>query len=91
MREHYYWHAPDTSGLSWEDDAARMAEDYVLSSSEKSKARATSLFIIQSIVARHGGTVEIDLATYTLNIDLPPEEQVACAREIEEQVGYMCR
>jgi hypothetical protein len=91
MREHNYLHTSNTLGLTEEDDAARMAEDYVLSSSEKSKARATSLFVIQSIVARHGGTVNIDLATYTLDIDVPPGEQLACAQEIEEQMRSMCR
>ena len=65
-------------------------EHYVWSTSEKSKLRALSLYIIRSIVERRGGSVDIDLATDTININLPDEEKVACAREIEEQVGTMC-
>ena len=91
MRKQTYWHTPHPLDMTEENDAARISEDYVWSSSEKSKARATSLFIIQSIVARHGGTVDIDLATDTLNINVPPEEQLACAKEINGQVGSMCR
>jgi hypothetical protein len=34
--------------------------------------------------------MEIDLATDTINIDLPKEEKVACAQEIEQQVRTMC-
>jgi hypothetical protein len=91
MRKQTYWYTPHPLDLIEENDAAGISEDYVWSSSEKSEARATSLFIIESIVARHRGTVDIDLATYTLNINVPPEEQLACAKEIEEQVGSMCQ
>jgi len=66
------------------------ATDYIWSTSEKALLRATTLYLIQSIVGRHGGSVDIDLATNTINIDVPKNEQVACAQEIEEQVGAMC-
>ena len=62
-------------------------EYYVWSTSEKSRLRALTLYIIQSIVERHRGTIKIDLATNTINIELPDEEKIACAREIEEQVS----
>ena len=65
-------------------------EDYIWSTSEKSKLRALSLYIIRSIVERHGGSIEIDLATDTIDIDLPDDERSACAQEIEEEVGNMC-
>ena len=65
-------------------------EYYIWSTSEKSKLRALSLYIIRSIVERHRGSIEIDLATDIINIDLPDEEKVACAQEMEEQVGTMC-
>jgi len=71
-------------------DAAHRPEDYVWSTSEEAKLRSFSLWIIQSIVERHGGTVDIDLATDTLSIDVPAEKQADCAMEIEEQVGHMC-
>ncbi len=64
-------------------------EQYVWSTSEKSKLRTLSLYIIRSIVEGHGGSMDIDLTTNTIYIDLPDEEKVACAQEIEEQVGTM--
>ena len=72
------------------DDGKDQPGRYVWSTSEKSKLRTLSLYIIQSIVERHGGSIEIDLATDTINVELPEEEKVACAQEIEEQVGTMC-
>jgi sensor histidine kinase regulating citrate/malate metabolism len=61
------------------------------SRAEKAQLRATSLYLIRKIVERHGGTLEMDLATDTININVPEKERVACAREIEEQIGSMCR
>jgi hypothetical protein len=72
------------------DDQKDQPEHYVWSTSEKSRLRALSLYIIQSIVERHRGSIEIDLATDTINVELPEEEKVACAQAIEEQVGTMC-
>jgi hypothetical protein len=63
---------------------------YSLSESEKAQLRATSLYLIRSIVERHGGTAEIDLGTNTINIDVPDAEETLCAQEIEEQVARMC-
>ncbi|MDY6837413.1 MAG: hypothetical protein SWH78_05505 [Thermodesulfobacteriota bacterium] len=80
----------DPTGACYPVDAGYRPEDYVWSTSEEAKLRSFSLWIIQSIVERHGGTVDIDLATDTLSIDVPEEKQVACAMEIEKQVGHMC-
>ena len=60
-----------------------------LSTSEKAQLRATSLYLIRIIVKRHGGTIEIDLASNTIIIDVPEEEQAVCAQEIEQQVSVM--
>jgi dihydroxyacid dehydratase/phosphogluconate dehydratase len=38
-------------------------------------------------VEKHGGTIEMDLATGTLNIDVSEKELVTCAQEIEKQGG----
>ena len=62
----------------------------IWSEGEKAGLRAFSLFLIRSIVQRHGGSIEIDLATDTITIDVPDEEMVACAQEIEAQVNTMC-
>jgi sensor histidine kinase regulating citrate/malate metabolism len=61
-----------------------------LSRGRKTEIRATALYLIRSIVEKHGGTIEMDLATDTINIDVPEKERVACTQEIEEQVGTMC-
>ena len=65
------------------------AGSYVWSTSEKSKMRATALYLIRSIVEKHGGTLSVDLRTYTINIDVPKDKKVDCAREIHEAVGGM--
>ena len=64
--------------------------DYIWSTNEKSRLRAMSLYLIRSIVEGHGGTIDVDLATDTINIDVPEQEEAACALEIEKQVGKMC-
>ncbi len=72
------------------DDEKDEPEHYVWPTSEKSKLRALLFYMIRSIVERHKGSIEIDLATDTINVELPEEEKVACAQEIEEQLGTMC-
>ena len=59
------------------------------STGQKAELRATAMFVIRSIVERHHGTMDMDLATNTININVPEQEEVACAEEIEEQVGTM--
>ena len=66
------------------------AATYIRATSEESRLRALSLYLIRAIVERHGGTVDVDLATYTININVPPKEQHSCALEIDEQVGKLC-
>ncbi len=87
MRSENYW---EKSKVFSPADNDLAPEDYVWSTSEEARLRALSLYIIRSIVESHGGTVEVDLASDTINIDVPEKEQVACSREIEEQVGSMC-
>ena len=58
--------------------------------SEKMRMRALSLYIIRSIVERHNGTIEKDLITDSIDIDLPDDEAAACAQEIGEQMGLVC-
>ena len=64
---------------------------YSLSANEKTKLRAESLFTIKSIVERYGGTADIDLATYTLNINVPKKNEKACEQEIDEQMKFFYR
>ena len=87
MKHESYWNTTESFSLDYDE---HVPEDFVWSTSEQSKLRALSLFLIRSIVERHGGNIGIDLATDTINIEVPKEEQLACALEIEEQVGAMC-
>ena len=80
----------NTSGTFSPAQDDRVAEDYVWATSEKAKLRTLSLYLIRSIVERHGGTIDVDLATDTINIDVPERDKAACAQEIEEQIGAMC-
>jgi len=79
-----------TTEKSSPSDGVYIPEDFVWGTSEKAKSRALSLYIIRSIVEKHGGTVVIDVATNTIDIDVPEKERLACAQEIEENVGTLC-
>jgi len=71
------------------DEGKRLVEDFVWSTSEQTRLRTLSLYIIRSIVEKYGGTINIDLRTDTINVDVPEKNRVACAREIDEKVGDM--
>jgi sensor histidine kinase regulating citrate/malate metabolism len=86
MRNEGYWNLTDQSDRAQRD----LSEQYVWSTNEESRLRGLSLFLIRSIVEKYGGTLEIDLATDTINIDVPQESEQVCAQEIEKQVGRMC-
>ena len=53
----------NTEGTSSSTDEKHVVEDYVWATNEEVKLRAQSLYVIQSIVERHGGTVDIDMTT----------------------------
>jgi len=87
MRQEDYWQEPHAWNQVEDDDRP---QDYVWGSSEQAKQRSLSLYLIRSIVEKHGGNIQIDLATDTINIDVPKEAEIACAQELEQQVGSMC-
>ena len=84
MNEEYYARHIDTQLQSYEDLGS---EDYVWATSEEAMRDALSLHLIGSIVHRHRGTVEIDAETGALHIDVPDEEKLACAEELNKKVG----
>lgn len=57
---------------------------------ERDTLQALALQLIKQIVKNHGGTVDVDPNSNILNIDIPVENRVVCAQQIEEQVGKMC-
>jgi hypothetical protein len=61
-------------------------EDYVWATSQESKRHALSLSLIGSIVHKHGGTVQIDPETHSINIDVPDDEKLGCAEELSRKV-----
>ncbi len=67
-----------------------VAQDCVWATSEQTRLRALSLYLIRSIVEKYGGTTGIDLETDTIHIDVPKKNEIACAREIEEKIGRLC-
>lgn len=62
-----------------------------LTVAEKEQMRTNSLFAIDQIVSRFGGSVKIDLETNSLIIDVPPGKELACAREIDSVIDPMCK
>jgi sensor histidine kinase regulating citrate/malate metabolism len=84
------WEACHKAQNGWEPADDENPQDYVWGSSEQAKQRSLSLYLIRSIVEKYGGSVRVDLATDTLYVDVPKERELACAQEIEEQVGSMC-
>ncbi len=58
-----------------------------LSRGHKAQLYATAFYLIRSIVEKHGGNVEMDLATDAIKICVPEKERVACAKKIEAQFG----
>ncbi len=87
MRQEDYWQEPHDWNRVEDKDRP---EDDVWGSSEQAKQRSLSLYLIRSIVEKHGGNIQVDLATDTISIDVPKEEEIACAHEIEQQIGSMC-
>jgi hypothetical protein len=65
-------------------------EEFVWATSDQARERARSLYVIRSIVEKHGGTIQINVETNTLDIDVPEERRHACAQEIEENMGALC-
>jgi hypothetical protein len=74
---------PQARSPNWEDQSFGV-NGY--SEGEMARLQALCIFIVRSVAEKHGGTIEIDLATDTMKINVPDGEQMACAKEIEEQV-----
>ena len=61
--------------------------EYKWSTNEKEQFRDHALQTIASIVAKHGGTVRV--VGKTLDIDVPDENKVQCAMDIQDAMAAM--
>lgn len=57
-----------------------------LARSEKRRLRDL-LYIIHSVVRRHGGIVELDPTTKSVDISVPQGKETVCAQEIDKWMG----
>lgn len=65
------------------------SSDFVWAQHWKSKQRTQKLQTIASLVHRYGGTVQVDIETNTLAIDVPEEHKVECALKVQEEMEKM--
>jgi hypothetical protein len=78
---------PNESGQHGEADDKALADGYVWATNEESKRQGVYSYLIQSIAQRHGGNARIDFFNHSIDIDVPDEQKLACAHEIQEKVG----
>jgi hypothetical protein len=83
MKDKNYYKETERLSLA---DTRGPTQDPSGSAGEQVRLRALALFIIRSTAEKHGGTAQIDLATDSINIDIPEKEKAACVREIEAQL-----
>ena len=58
---------------------------------EAVQLRALKLYVLNSAAQKHGGTVEYDLATDSVEISVPKEKISACTEEVAKQLGAAYR
>ena len=64
--------------------------DYIWSTSEKSRLRASALYRIRCIVQEYGGKIlNIDLDNYLLDIQVPEEHRDECAMRVQAEIDHM--
>ncbi|MBW1744664.1 MAG: hypothetical protein JRJ47_14750 [Deltaproteobacteria bacterium] len=83
MKDENYYNTTERLSLA---GARGPTHDPSCTAGEQVRLRALALFIIRSTAEKHGGTAQIDLATDSINIDIPEKEKAACVREIEAQL-----
>jgi hypothetical protein len=74
------------AGFSGPVDDKAIADEYVWATSEEARQQAVSLYLIHSIAQRYGGKAQIDFDNYSINLDVPNEQKLACLQEIERKV-----
>jgi hypothetical protein len=72
-----------------EDCLLSIPDDCVCGRGKVVMLRALKLYVVRSTAQKHGGTMEVDLATDTVNINVPKKEMAACTKEIAKQLEPM--
>jgi hypothetical protein len=72
-------------------DDAWLPDDCAGGNGEAVLLRALKLYVLRTTAERHGGTVEYDLATDSVEISVPKEEISACTEEVAKQLGAAYR
>ncbi len=62
-----------------------------MTNSEKTVLHALSMNVMRSIAGQHGGTIEINALTDTVDVLVPLGQVDICAREMEEQTSGLFR
>ena len=62
-----------------------------MTSSEKTVLHALSMNVMRSIAEQHGGTIEINALTDTVDVLVPRSQVDICTREMEEQTNGLFR
>ena len=68
-----------------------LPDDCAGGNGEAVQLRALKLYVLNSTAQRHGGTVEYDLATDSVEISVPKEKISACTEEVAKQLGAAYR
>ena len=70
-------------------DVFELARAFVWGSSPESKREAASVYVIHAIAKKYHGKAEVDLASHSIDIQVPDEQKAACLKEIEEKTGMV--
>lgn len=68
-----------------------VSDDGVRRKSEDAHLRALKLFVLASTARKYGGTMHYDLATDTVEINVPKEALAGCTQEAARQLGAAFR
>jgi hypothetical protein len=81
----------DTAEAAGELGEVWVADDCPGGNGEAVRLRALKLYVLSTTAQKHGGTVEYDLASDSVEISVPKEEISACTEEVAKQLGAAYR
>jgi hypothetical protein len=72
-------------------DDASVPDDCVCGKADEVELRALKMYVLRSTAERYGGTIEYDLETDTVAINVPKKDIPACTEEVARQLGAAFR